>query len=243
MVEPGRILIADDEESFLYSTADVLRREGYECSCASDARAATEMLKEDGYDLLIADIKMQGNSDLEFIKALPQIAEGMPVILVTGYPYLNSAIDSIQLPVVAYLVKPFELNELLMRVKDIITGKGLFKSRRLEKTLQKIANDLEEVGVLTGATTSTTGLNTPNDLHNLTPREWEILRLLRTNQRVVAIAGSLHISPSTVRNHLKSIFQKMGVHSQMELLERLKAMTEQVEQKKNSPPFTDSLSK
>ncbi|MCH6545058.1 MAG: response regulator transcription factor [Deltaproteobacteria bacterium] len=230
MVEPRRILIADDEESFLYSTADILRREGYDCSCASDARAATEMLRKDSYDLLIADIKMQGNSDLEFIKALPQIAEGMPVILVTGYPSLNSAIESVQLPVVAYLVKPFELNELLVRVKDVITGKGLFKTRRLEKALQKMANDLEEVGALTGANTSTTRLYTLNGLHALTQREWEILRLLRANQRVVAIARSLHISTSTVRNHIKSIFQKMGVHSQMELLECLSAMTEQIEQ-------------
>ncbi len=230
MIEPRRILIADDEETFLYSTADILRREGYDCSCASDARAATEMLRMESYDLLIADIKMQGNADLEFIKALPQIADGMPVILVTGYPSLNSAIESIQLPVVAYLVKPFELNELLVRVKDVITGKGLFKTRRLEKALQKIANDLEEVGALTGANTFTTGLNTLSGLHALTQREWEILRLLRANQRVVAIARSLHISISTVRNHLKSIFQKMGVHSQMELLERLSAMTEPIAQ-------------
>jgi len=230
MVEPRRILIADDEESFLYSTADILRREGYDCSCALDARAATEMLRKESYDLLIADIKMQGNADLEFIKALPRIADGMPVILVTGYPSLNSAIESIQLPVVGYLVKPFELDELLVRVKDVITSTGLFKTRRLAKALQKIANDLKEVGVLTGTNTFTTGLNSLNNLHALTEREWEILRLLRTNQRVVAIARSLHISINTVRNHLKSIFQKMGVHSQMELLERLSAMTEQIEQ-------------
>ncbi len=243
MVESKRILIADDEESFLYSTADILRREGYECGCATDARTATDMLGRENYDLLIADIKMPGNSDLEFISALPKIAEGMPVILVTGYPSLNSAIESVQLPVVAYLVKPFELNELLVRVKDVITDNGLFKTRRLEKTLQKIANNLEEVGILTGTNTSTTGLNTVNDLHALTQREWEILRLLRANQRVFAIARSLHISSSTVRNHLKSIFQKMGVHSQMELLERMNAMPEQVEPQRHSHPFTDSLSK
>jgi len=230
MVDPRRILIADDEESFLYSTADILRREGYECSCASDARAAMEMLKEESYDLLIADIKMQGNSDLEFIKNLPQIAEGLPVILVTGYPSLNSAIESIQLPVVAYLVKPFELNDLLVRVKDAVTDKGLFRTRQMERALKRIANDLEEVGVWSGADTATTGLNTLDKLHGLTQREWEILRLLRTNQRVVGIAKSLHISPSTVRNHLKSIFQKLGVHSQTQLLERLSAMDEQFEQ-------------
>ena len=146
------------------------------------------------------------------------------------YPSLNSAIESIQLPVVAYLVKPFELNELLERVKDVITGKGLFKTRRLEKALKKIANELEEVGALTGANTSTTGLHTLNGLHALTRREWEVLRLLRANQRVVVIARSLHISSSTVRNHIKSIFQKLGVHSQMELLECLSAMTEQIAQ-------------
>jgi DNA-binding NarL/FixJ family response regulator len=201
------------------------------------------MLGRENYDLLIADIKMPGNSDLEFISALPKIAEGMPVILVTGYPSLNSAIESVQLPVVAYLVKPFELNELLVRVKDVITDNGLFKTRRLEKTLKKIANDLEEVGILTGTNTSTTGLNTVNNLHALTQREWEILRLLRANQRVFAIARSLHISSSTVRNHLKSIFQKMGVHSQMELLERMNAMPEQVEPQRQSHPFIDSLSK
>ncbi len=222
--------LADDEESFLYSTADILRREGYDCSCAPEARIATEMLRKNSYGLLIADIKMQGNADLEFIKALPKIAEGMPVILVTGYPSLNSAIESIQLPVVAYLVKPFELNELLERVKNVITGKGLFKTRRLEKALQKIANDLKEVGLLVGPNDSSTSQNTLSGLHARTQRELEILRLLRANQRVVVIARSLHICPSTVRNHLKSIFQKLGVHSQMELLERLSAMTEQIEQ-------------
>jgi DNA-binding response OmpR family regulator len=49
----GRILITDDEETFLNSTADLLRREGYECDCASDAETAIGMLKTSRYDLLI----------------------------------------------------------------------------------------------------------------------------------------------------------------------------------------------
>jgi CheY-like chemotaxis protein len=117
MADLGRILIADDEETFLNSMADLLRQAGYQCDCAPNAIVAPELLRHANYDLLIADIRMEGNFELEFIRALPQLAEGMPVILVTGYPSLRSAIQSLQLPVAAYLVKPFEFEELLVQVQ------------------------------------------------------------------------------------------------------------------------------
>jgi CheY-like chemotaxis protein len=121
MADMGRILIADDEETFLFSTADLLRREGYECDCAPDAETSVEMLRNVRYDLLIADIKMPGNSQLEFISELPSIVEGLPVILVTGYPSINSAIQSLQLPVVAYMPKPVDFDQLLSHVQNAIT--------------------------------------------------------------------------------------------------------------------------
>ena len=86
MSDQGRILIADDEKVFLESTADLLRRAGYECSCVPDAPSAIEELRKEEYDLLIADIKMPGNPDLELVRELPNIAEGMPVILVVPSP-------------------------------------------------------------------------------------------------------------------------------------------------------------
>jgi len=143
----GRILIADDEESFLYSTGDILRREGYECNCALDAKSAVEMLRKKQYDLLIADIKMQGNSDLQLIKKLPEIVGRMPVILVTGYPSLSSAVQSINLPVVGYLIKPFEFTELLAGVQGAIVGKGVhLREKHLRGVINAIANHLEDVG-------------------------------------------------------------------------------------------------
>jgi len=113
IVELGRILLADDEDTFLQSTADLLRREGYRCDCVGDADRAIEMLNENEYNLLIADIKMPGNSELELIRDMPSIAENVPVILVTGYPLVNSAIESVKLRVEAYLVKPLDFQELL----------------------------------------------------------------------------------------------------------------------------------
>jgi DNA-binding response OmpR family regulator len=117
MPELGRILFADDEETFLHSTCDLLRREGFTCDSVPDAASAIKKLREQDYELLISDIKMPGNAELEFIQELPKIAEGMPVILVTGYPSIYTAIKSIQLPVMAYLPKPVDFGELLNQVR------------------------------------------------------------------------------------------------------------------------------
>ncbi len=117
MAEMGRVLIADDEETFLFSTADLLRKEGYTCDCAVDSDTAKRLLVENQYDVMIADIRMPGNTDLEFIHELPNIAEGLPIILVTAYPSLKSAIQSVRLPVIAYLVKPLDVGELIGHIR------------------------------------------------------------------------------------------------------------------------------
>jgi DNA-binding NtrC family response regulator len=117
MVEPARVLIADDEETFLHSTADLLRREGFRCDTATDAAAATERIRNSQYDLVIADIRMPGNTELQFLAELSQLVNGLPVILVTGYPSMRSAIRSIDLMVVAYLIKPIDFQDLLSRVR------------------------------------------------------------------------------------------------------------------------------
>jgi len=128
MPELGRILIADDEETFLYSTADLLRREGYECDCAAEANGAMALLRDHAYDLLISDIKMPGNSELELIREVPNLAPGLPVILVTGYPSLHSALKSFQLPVTAYLAKPVDLAELLSHARSAIDRYRAFRA-------------------------------------------------------------------------------------------------------------------
>ena len=144
MAELGRIVIADDEETFLYSTADLLRKQGYQCDCALDAAAAAELLRANDYDLLIADIKMPDNEELEFIQGIPLIAEDMPIILVTAYPSLYSAIQSVQLPVVAYMIKPIEFDELLVRVqRSIKIFRGFVEHKRAEEALREAHEELE----------------------------------------------------------------------------------------------------
>lgn len=133
----GKILIADDEEMFLNSTADLLRREGFICDCVADANEAILKLKSNEYDALIADIRMPGNPNLEFIKALPRLAEGLSAILVTGFPSQHTAIDSIGLPVVAYMVKPADFDALLENILKAVDRTRLFRSvSKAQKTLE-----------------------------------------------------------------------------------------------------------
>lgn len=146
MAEEGRILIADDEEVFLHSTADLLRRQGHECDTAQDGPAAIKMLGAKEYDLLIADIRMPGNPELELILDLPKIAAELPVILVTGYPSLRSAIQSVQLPVAAYLVKPFEFDELLAQVQVSIEHIHTYRTiRSARQRMLDLCHDLQSI--------------------------------------------------------------------------------------------------
>jgi len=146
MAKSGRILIADDETIFSNATADLLRQEGYECDVAPDAHTAAALLTRTPYDLLIADIKMPGNDGLEFIRDLPRVTQGIPVILVTGYPSLRTAIQSIQLPVVAYLTKPVEFDELKTQVRNCIQGYQAYQTiRNTRQRLETSCNNLTDL--------------------------------------------------------------------------------------------------
>jgi DNA-binding response OmpR family regulator len=117
----GRILLADDEETFRLSTADLLQREGFQCDTVPDGSQALARVQEEHYDLLVSDLKMKGNEDLQLLKDVAQRGDGLPIIVVTAYPSVPSTITCIDLAVEAYLVKPVEFSELLARVDAAIT--------------------------------------------------------------------------------------------------------------------------
>jgi DNA-binding NtrC family response regulator len=128
MADGGRILIADDEETVLGSTAALLEMQGFVCDTVRTSREALAKLSDNQYDVLIADWKMPGNAELELVGKLPTVAAGMPVILVTGYPKLNTVIQRVQAEVYAHLMKPFEFDELLGIVRTAIAQSGQHRS-------------------------------------------------------------------------------------------------------------------
>jgi DNA-binding NtrC family response regulator len=117
MPDEGVILIADDEEHLLTMTAILFRRQGFLCDCSPDAASALAQLKKRRYDLPVSDLQMPGNADMSFIRKAETAAPGLPVILTTAFPTVDSAVQAVELPVVAYVVKPYQPDALLAQVR------------------------------------------------------------------------------------------------------------------------------
>lgn len=142
----ARILIADDEELFLDATAELLRQDGHTIDVARDAASAMEQIRSTPYDALIADIKMPGNARLEFVHALEEEAPHLPIILVTGYPSLETAMESVNLNVMAYLTKPIDMETLGQHVDAALArSRTVTLMKRMKDRAQQRIQLVDEV--------------------------------------------------------------------------------------------------
>jgi DNA-binding response OmpR family regulator len=145
----GRILIADDDDAFCIATRSFFRAAGYECESAGDATLARQRIVDEEFDLLIADLNMPGNSGLELVQSIPELRAGLPVIILTGRPTLQSATRSVRLPVVAYLVKPPNPDELLTVAEQAITQYRVFRAIRVSRDrLEAWVRDVSQLEAL-----------------------------------------------------------------------------------------------
>lgn len=113
----AKILIADDEQLFLKTTAALLQQAGYECRTAADGSTALGLLEQESFDLLLSDLRMPGNFQLELLRHGRERWPYLPVIVVTGVPTLPSAIASIRMGIADYLLKPVKYDDLLTAVR------------------------------------------------------------------------------------------------------------------------------
>jgi len=117
--EAPRVLLADDEETFRRSTARLLEQEGYRCDCAQDSDEASRLLTSQ-HEALISDIRMPGNMHFEFLRDVRARFPSLPIVLVTGYPSVETAVESLRLSFADYLLKPVDWPELLRAVAQAV---------------------------------------------------------------------------------------------------------------------------
>ncbi len=244
---PGKILLADDDREVRDPIARLLEQAGYDVHQVETGDEAARALSEREYDLLVTDINMPGNKDLEILHGRDELTATVPVIVITGYPTVPTAVEALRLAVVDYMIKPLDLEQLLDRAaKAVEKGRALRAVRRAQEDaaawsqwLQSMQSALSSPGALP-IPTAPGGAPPPapapaphgdetdilrrlpeDEYAALSPREREVLREIASGRRVGDVAAALHISPHTVRNHLKSIFRKLDVHSQVALLGKL----------------------
>lgn len=117
------ILIVDDEEIARANMEHVLRKEGYECHCAGHGGEALEILASKDIDLVITDLKMEHMDGIELLQHINRTAPEIPVIMVTGFATVNSAVDALKKGAAHYLGKPVNLDELRKTVRDVLEKK------------------------------------------------------------------------------------------------------------------------
>lgn len=124
----GHILIADDEALVRDSVASLLRSRGFTCTCVASGDEVLELLGSQEFDALISDLQMPGNCGLSLFERIAQLAAGLPVILLTGKPTIETAARSLRLPVVAYLTKPPDFEELIRILDESILELRAFRA-------------------------------------------------------------------------------------------------------------------
>ena len=108
----GRILIVDDEEIVIQSCLRILSGAGFEIDAAHDGLEALSKINENGYDVLILDIKMPKMDGIEVLRRVKEARPDIDVIMITGLHEIETAVQAMKLGAFDYLPKPFDPEEL-----------------------------------------------------------------------------------------------------------------------------------
>jgi two-component system, OmpR family, manganese sensing response regulator len=118
------ILLVDDEDELIRPLRRVLEREGYQVDVATDGLAGQRLALEQPYDLLILDWMMPGASGLDICRELRRSGRSTPVLFLTAKDTIDDRVAGLDAGADDYLVKPFELRELLARVRARVRRPG-----------------------------------------------------------------------------------------------------------------------
>ena len=131
-----RILVVDDEPVVLDFLSDVLTREGFQVSLATQAHEALERLDETPHDLVLCDIRMPGMDGFELLRTVCRRHPGTDVILMTGHASVDGAIDALTLGAADYLIKPLKPKEIEARIRACL------ERRKLEAQIHALRSEL-----------------------------------------------------------------------------------------------------
>lgn len=133
-----RLLIVDDDLNILKVLKMRLESEGYQVQTASDIAAAKELAVKDEYELAILDMKFSGGSGIELMKSIHEVDRDLPVIILTAYGTIESAVEAMKEGAYIYLTKPFDHRELLLQIKNGIEKSNLAREvKRLRSIINK----------------------------------------------------------------------------------------------------------
>lgn len=217
MGDPLTILVVDDEPLVRRSLCLLLGSAGFRTREAGGADEALALMQTDRPSLVISDINMPGNDDLAFVRAVAERYPGLPVILLTAYPTVESAVASVNLSVAAYLVKPPDAEKVLSAVRTVI---GQYEAREaVQRSLARLGDwkrDLQQLETVMNNVRTAADANSSGAFLELTLRH--LMSSLLDLREVVGVLASSPTGAQSVR----SLELSKAVQETIEVLERTK---------------------
>jgi len=209
-----KILIVEDEQAIANLIYINLGDEGYNCVCAFDGRQAADLIEKENYDLILLDImlpEIDGYELLEYIRPMRT-----PVIFITAKGAVNDRIKGLKLGADDYLVKPFQIGELLARVEAVLRRYG--KSDK-----QFIFADIS-------VNTDSRQVTKNGRIVDLTVKEFDLLVELVRNKNVALYRDRLYEKvwgeefigeTRTLDSHIQRLRKKLGWEERIQTVFRI----------------------
>jgi len=196
-----RILLVDDHPVVRHGIRQILvdGLKNVSVGEASDVRGARASIRGDGWDVVVLDVTLPGESGLDLLKDIRRSHPGLPVLVLSMHPAAQFARRALAAGALGYLTKESAPTELVYAVEQISRGRQYLGSRTQDRDRQAIRHD-----------------RPPHDA--LSDREYQVLRMLGSGQTVSEIAASLSLSVKTLSTYRARLLDKLQMRSNAELM-------------------------
>lgn len=141
----SKVLVIDDEDALRYTIKKFLLREGYEVDTAATYKESIDRLSESSFDLILTDIMLGIETGIDILREVKKRNLSCPVILITGYPNIETAVDAVREGAYNYLLKPVKRDAMLHEVEMALKHKAVIdENKKYQSNLDAIFRSVKD---------------------------------------------------------------------------------------------------
>jgi DNA-binding NarL/FixJ family response regulator len=200
-----RVLLVDDHDLFRTGLRNLLEDQGLRVvGEAATGEQAVRSVRELTPDVVVMDLNMPGISGVDATRQITAEAPLTRVVVLTISDQDGDVMDAILAGACGYLLKDSSIQDLMRGIQSAAVGESLISPHIAAKVLQRVRATTSQPGAAEAIRTE------------LSEREIEVLKLIANGKDNAEIAGELHISPKTVKNHISNILMKLQIQNRIQ---------------------------
>ncbi len=132
-----KVLVVDDDDEMCRMVSDILKGEGFSVLAVNESLEASKLLNKEDFDVMITDLRMKGLKGLDLLEKANKVAPLTPVIIITAFGTIESAIKAMKMGAYDYITKPFKMEEFVLTVRKAL------ENRLLKKEVVRLRKEVE----------------------------------------------------------------------------------------------------